>query len=57
MLFAAVHESAYGTSRTIAATQQFVRYWSNSGQISIFVGDRLSANDPSADIAQFTALC
>jgi hypothetical protein len=31
MFFAAVHESGYGTKRTIAALQQFVRYWSNNG--------------------------
>jgi hypothetical protein len=30
-VFAAVHESAYGTKRTIAALQQFVRYWGNNG--------------------------
>jgi hypothetical protein len=31
VLLAAVHESAFGTKRTIAALQQFVRYWGNNG--------------------------
>jgi hypothetical protein len=30
MLFAALHESAFGTKRTIAALQQFVRYWTRA---------------------------
>jgi len=28
----AARESAFGTKRTFAAPQHFVRYWSNSGQ-------------------------
>jgi hypothetical protein len=39
MLFAAVHESGYGTKRTIAALQQFVRYWTNNGQSSALARD------------------
>jgi hypothetical protein len=30
MLFAAVHESAFGTKRTIAALQQFGRFWTKA---------------------------
>jgi hypothetical protein len=30
MLFAAVHESAFGTKRTFAALQQLVRYWTRA---------------------------
>jgi hypothetical protein len=51
MLFAAVHESASGTKRTIAALQQFVRYWGHSGQKWILACNGLSANDPSATLA------
>jgi hypothetical protein len=34
----------------IAASQQFVRYWSNSGQSWILARDGLSANDPTATL-------
>ena len=37
--FAAVHDSANGTKRTIAALQQFVRYWTNNGQSSALARD------------------
>jgi hypothetical protein len=37
--FVAVHESAYGTKRTFAALQQFVRYWTNNGQSSALARD------------------
>jgi hypothetical protein len=33
MLFAAVHESASGTKRTIAALQHFVRYWTRADKL------------------------
>ena len=39
MLFAAVHKSALGTKRTIAAPQHFVRYWTNNGQSSALARD------------------
>jgi hypothetical protein len=48
--FAAVHESAIGTKRTIAALQQFVRYWGHSGQKWILACNGLSANDPTATL-------
>jgi hypothetical protein len=43
--------SVHGTLRTFAAPQHFVRYWSNSGQTWILARDRLSANDPTATLA------
>jgi len=46
MLFAAVHESAFGTSRHFAALQKFGRYWTNNGQILILASDGCDANDP-----------
>ena len=55
MLIAAVHESAIGTKRTIAALQQFVRYWTNNGQSRVLVGDCLSANNPKRTSARFYA--
>jgi hypothetical protein len=38
--------STHGTKRTIAALQQFVRYWGHSGQKWILACNGLSANDP-----------
>jgi hypothetical protein len=38
--------SAYGTKRTFAALQHFVRYWSNSGHWPELAGNGSVANDP-----------
>jgi hypothetical protein len=46
-LFAAVHESVIGTKRTIAALQQFGRYWTNNGQREAPGLNGSAANDPS----------
>jgi hypothetical protein len=43
--------TALGTKRTIAALQQFVRYWSNNGHWSELALNGLSAFDPRATIA------
>jgi hypothetical protein len=49
--YAAVHESAYGTKRTIAAPQHFVRFRTIADKRTILACDGLSANDPSATLA------
>ena len=46
MLFAAVHESVIGTKLTIAALQQFGRYWTNNGQREAPGLNGSAANDP-----------
>jgi hypothetical protein len=44
----AARESAYGTKRTIAALQQFGRYWTNNGQREAPGLNGSAANDPYA---------
>jgi hypothetical protein len=43
--------SPYGTKRTIAALQQFGRYWTNNGQREAPGLNGSAANDPQATLA------
>jgi hypothetical protein len=43
--------SANGTKRTFAASQDFVRYWSNSGHWAALALNASVANDPKRTLA------